>query len=101
MNFVQFFLGQGLLGAILILVITVASTFKQVHAFELTFEAHSAQVFARPHDITLSPDQRYLYVADNNNDRIAVLDPQSMALLGSFGDGEVSEPLDVVFQKDG
>ena len=66
--------------------------------FELVFEAQSAPVFARPHDITLSPDRRYLYVADNNNDRIAVLDPLSLELLGSFGEGEVSEPHDVVFQ---
>ena len=97
MNFVQFFLGRGLLITGLFLTITVATTFKQVQAFELTFEAHSAQSFAQPHDITLSPDQRYLYVADNNNDRIAVLDSQSLDLVGSFGKGEVSEPHDVVF----
>jgi len=97
MNFVQFFLGPGLLGAGLTFAITVT----HVQAFELTFEAHSAQSFAQPHDIILSPDQRYLYVADNNNDRIAVLDPQSLALVGSFANGEVSEPHDIVFQADG
>ncbi len=70
-------------------------------SFELIYEAHSAQEFARPHDITLSDDQRYLYVADNNNDRIAVLDAESLVLLGSFADGEVSEPHDVVFDTSG
>ena len=69
--------------------------------FELVYEAHSEPVYAQPHDITLSPDRRYLYVADNNNDRIAVLDPASLALLGSFGEGEVSEPHDVVFDSSG
>ena len=93
MHFLQFILGLGLLGAGL----TVA----QVQAFELSFEAHSELSFAQPHDITLSPDRRYLYVADNNNDRIAVLDPASLALLGSFAQGEVREPHDVVFQADG
>lgn len=93
MQFVQFILGLGLLGAGL----TVA----QVQAFELSFEAHSESSFAQPHDITLSADRRYLYVADNNNDRIAVLDPMSLALLGSFAQGEVNEPHDVVFQADG
>lgn len=73
----------------------------QAQAFELTFEAHSAQTFSHPHDITLSPDQRYLYVADNNNDRIAVLDSSTLALLGSFAEGEVSEPHDVVFDANG
>ena len=92
-HFFQFILGLGLLGAGL--------TITHVQAFELTFEAQSAASFAQPHDITLSPDQRFLYVADNNNDRIAVLDPTSLALLGSFAQGEVSEPHDVVFQADG
>lgn len=101
MNFVQVFLERGLLGAGFILAITVIIAFNQAHAFELSFEAHSAQSFAQPHDITLSPDQRYLYVADNNHDRIAVLDPQSLSLVGSFAKGEVSEPHDVVFQADG
>ena len=72
-----------------------------VQAYELIFEAHSAQEFAHPHDITLSADKRYLFVADTNNDRIAVLDPDSLAILGSFGEGEVNEPHDVVFQHDG
>ncbi len=91
--FAQFALGLGLLGAGL--------TTAHLQAFELTFEAQSATSFARPHDITLSADQRYLYVADNNNDRIAVLDPTSLAVLGSFAQDEVSEPHDVVFQADG
>ena len=82
MHFLQFILGLHLLGAGL----TVA----QVQAFELSFEAHSEQFFAQPHDITLSPDRRYLYIADNNNDRIAVLDPSSLALLGSFAQKSVS-----------
>ena len=66
-------------------------------AFDLIFVAGSEQEYARPHDIVLSPDQRYLYVADNNNDRIAVLEPNTLKLIGTFGEGEVSEPHDVVF----
>jgi len=86
----------------LVAVIALAAlVISPVHAFELVFEAHSEASFAQPHDITLSPDQRYLYVADNNKDRIAVLDPVSLELLGSFARGEVSEPHDVVFQADG
>lgn len=91
------FSGRALLGAGLAVVLTAA----QAQAFRLTFEAHSAAEFSQPHDITLSPDQRYLYVADNNNDRIAVLDSSTLALLGSFAEGEVSEPHDVVFDAAG
>jgi len=54
-HFFQFILGLGLLGAGL--------TSAHIQAFELTFEAQSEPSFAQPHDITLSADQRYLYVA--------------------------------------
>ena len=81
--------------------LSMVATITQARAFELTYEAHSAPAFSQPHDITLSPDQRYLFVADNTNDRIAVLDPSTLALLGSFAEGEVSEPHDVVFDVDG
>ena len=93
----RIFIGLGLLCAGLALPPAGA----QAQDFKLVFEAHSEQAFAQPHDIILSPDRRYLYVADNNNDRIAVLDPASLALLGTFADGEVSQPHDVVFQTDG
>ena len=70
-------------------------------AFELQFAAGSEQIFAEPHDLVLSPDGRHLYVADNSNDRIAVLDPESLELLGTFGGGEVGAPHDVAFTAKG
>ncbi len=90
-----------MLKAGLFLILLIASGAVSAQSYALIFEAHSAAVFAQPHDITLSPDQQYLYVADNSNDRIVVLDPQSLKVLGSFAEGEVSEPHDVVFQRDG
>jgi len=86
-----------------VLIFGIMFTISDVKAqtFKLIFDVHSAQIFAQPHDITLSADQRYLYVADNGNDRIAVLDATSLALLGSFAEGEVSEPHDVVFDANG
>lgn len=74
---------------------------RTANAFEPVFEAASEPVYAQPHDIVLSPDHRYLYVADNGNDRIAVLDPESLQLLGSFGPGQLAEPHDVAFDADG
>ncbi len=74
---------------------------KLAFALELAFVAASPQIYAEPHDLVLSPDQRYLYVADNNKHRIAVLDPTSLQLLGTFGEGEVGAPHDVVFDASG
>jgi YVTN family beta-propeller protein len=70
-------------------------------AFDLEFAAASPQVYAEPHDLVLSPDGRRLYVADNNNDRIAVLDPANLKLLATFGDDEVGSPHDVAFDAGG
>lgn len=70
-------------------------------AFDLEFVAASPQIYAEPHDVVLSPDGRRLYVADNNNHRIAVLDPDSLDLIGTFGEGEVGAPHDVVFDAEG
>ncbi len=66
-----------------------------------TLEAASATRYAVPHDIVLAPDGRALYVADNGNHRIAVLDPRTLVEIGSFGRGEVREPHDVAFDRDG
>jgi len=70
-------------------------------AFDLEFVAASPQAYDRPHDLVLSPDGGHLYVADNHNDRIAVLDPQDLALMGVFGEGEVGSPHDLVFDAQG
>ncbi len=63
--------------------------------------AQSARTYAQPHDIVLSPDASALYVADNGNHRIAVLDPVSLKEIGVFGRGEVREPHDVAFDRRG
>ena len=63
--------------------------------------AASQPVLSEPHDLVLSPDGRLLYVADNGNDRVAVLDPHSLAFLMSFGEGELSQPHDVAFDRQG
>ena len=72
-------------------------------ADSLTFEmrAASAETYAKPHDIVLSPDGNLLYVSDNDNDRIAVLDARTLQEVGVFAQGEVSAPHDVVFDAEG
>jgi YVTN family beta-propeller protein len=67
--------------------------------FELVLASEAS--FNLPHDLALSPDGRYLYVADNGNDRIAVLDPQSLVLMGTIGATELSEPHDAAFDPQG
>jgi DNA-binding beta-propeller fold protein YncE len=52
-------------------------------ALKSEFIMASEASFNLPHDLALSPDGRYLYVADNGNDRIAVLDPNTLKVIGA------------------
>ncbi|MDH3692957.1 MAG: NHL repeat-containing protein [Gammaproteobacteria bacterium] len=72
-------------------------------AQQLNFEliANSGETYSQPHDIVLSPDGSLLFIADNGNHRIVVLDAQTLKQINVFGDGEVSEPHDVVFDDQG
>jgi len=79
--------------------LVIASVFAEPLKFELV--AASAATYAKPHDIVLAPDGKALYVADNDNHRIAVLDPHSLRELGVFALGEVSAPHDVAFDAEG
>jgi len=61
----------------------------------------SKPILARPHDLALSQDGALLYVADQNNHAITVLDAETLAVKGAFGKGELSLPHDVAWDKAG
>ena len=83
-----------------LLLLVVSLQAFSAHA-EPTLKAKSDTIFSRPHDITLSPDGRFLYVADLGNNEIKVLDPESLKVLGAFGQKELSDPHDVTFDEKG
>ena len=85
------------------LVLALLGHIAATNAAPLQFElmAASAENLSEPHDIVLSPDGRYLFVADNGNNRVVVLDAATLDEAGSFGSGELAGPHDVVFAKDG
>ena len=87
------------LSALLLLAAVSATGAAQTIGFDLV--AASSSRMAQPHDIVLSADGARLYVADNNNHRIVILDAQTLAEIGVFGTGEVSAPHDVVFDAQG
>jgi len=84
---------------ILFFLVLLMSSAHGQQQFELI--ADSDESYALPHDIVLSPDGSTLFVADNGNHRIAVLDAKSLEELRTFGEGELREPHDVVFDAKG
>jgi len=65
------------------------------------FEQESNVPLSNPHDLKLSPDGRYLLVSDVGNNRIAILDPDSLVLLGQFGADHQSGTHDIDFDDRG
>lgn len=81
----------------------VASLFSGVAyaALELTLEMTSEVALSNPHDLALSPDGKYLFVSDVGNNRIAILDPDTLALVGEFGSDHQAGTHDVDFDDKG
>lgn len=67
----------------------------------IRYVAVSEEFLSEPHDIVLSPDGQQIYVADNGNDRVVVLDAQSLKQITVFAKGEVSQPHDMAFDEMG
>ncbi len=63
--------------------------------------AASDSSFSRPHDLTLSPDRRLLYVADIGDDAVKVLHPDTLAMLGVIGGGRRGKGADRLNKPEG
>lgn len=67
----------------------------------LSYASASTTPLENPHDLKLSPDGKHLYVSDVGNDRVAVLDPETLALVFTFGSDHQAGTHDVDFDADG
>ena len=78
---------EGIMKLLLITILIIFLSCPAISAQPLkaVFEKESTIRLSNPHDLKLSPDGRYLMVSDVGNNRIAILDPDSLALLGHFG----------------
>ncbi len=73
----------------------------QAGEFRLDYLGASDVALENPHDLKLSPDGTALFVADVGNDRVAVLDPETLALLWEFGADHQDGTHDVDFDAAG
>jgi len=64
------------------------------------FEAASEPLLHDPHDLAFGPDG-ILYIADKFANRVVRMDPDTLEIIGSFGDGTLSGAHDVSFGPDG
>jgi DNA-binding beta-propeller fold protein YncE len=85
----------------LLLLTLLSSAVLAADQFTFAMVAKSSENFLHPHDITLSNDGKRLYVADNGNHRVAVLDAETLRELFIIGANELLEPHDVVVDSKG
>lgn len=69
--------------------------------FRLEFVTASTAALSNPHDIKLSPDGKRLFVSDVGNNRVAILDADSLEMLGHFGSDHQDGTHDVDFDAQG
>lgn len=65
------------------------------------FIAASDGALENPHDLKLSADGRFLFVSDVGNNRVAILDPDSLDLIASFGADHQSGTHDIDIDQEG
>jgi len=85
-------------GLILLLCVDPGSA-QQPGAFA-AFEIASEAVLDDPHDLAIGPD-KLLYVANKFAGEITVLDPDTLEIIGAFGNGSLFNVHDISFGPDG
>jgi len=70
-------------------------------AVEAEFLSSSTADLDNPHDVKLSPNGKWLFVSDVGNDRVVILDAESLKLIGHFGADHQDGTHDVDFDEQG
>ena len=86
---------------LLLATVSLSSTALSAQPLQAIFEQESRGALINPHDLKLSPDGQYLMVSDVGNNRVAMLDPDSLELVGHFGADHQAGTHDIDFDKNG
>ncbi len=82
------------------LLIIISSTYS-VADLEIQFVLGSDTELKNPHDLKLSPDGKYLFVSDVGNNRVVILDPDTLEFVHAFGSDHQSGTHDIDFDDKG
>ncbi len=89
-----------MLRLVIAMLLLPTSTMAQGSAPFASFVAASDPVLNDPHDLTFGPDGN-LYIADKFANQIAIMNPETLEVIGSIGDGALFGVHDLSFGTDG
>lgn len=92
--------GLGMTAFILSFVIHFPAASQDAPAPFAAFDRAGPEELNDPHDLAFGPDGR-LYVADKFGHRIAVVDPETLEMIESYGSGKLPGVHDISFGPDG
>lgn len=83
----------------------IALLFMSTHVLaedlSVVYQSASSTPLSNPHDLKLSPDGKYLFVSDVGNNRVVLLDPDTLSFVSTFGADHQSGTHDVDFDARG
>jgi len=86
---------------ILLIALLFVSTHALANDLSVVYQAASSTPLDNPHDLKLSPDGKYLFVSDLGNNRVVLLDPETLSFVSAFGADHQSGTHDVDFDAQG
>lgn len=86
---------------IALLALLLISAHVLANDLSVVYQSASSTQLDNPHDLKLSPDGKYLFVSDVGNNRVVLLDPETLAFVSEFGSDHQSGTHDVDFDAQG
>ena len=88
---------------IIIVILSIFLQFERASAEQTiaSFINASTIELDNPHDLKLSPDGKFLMVADVGNNRVAILDPETLVFIAEFGSDHQGGTHDIDFDLQG
>ncbi|MDJ0832799.1 MAG: NHL repeat-containing protein [Gammaproteobacteria bacterium] len=85
----------------ILIIIGLLQSVAFAESIQARFALASKVALSNPHDLKLSPDGKYLLVSDVGNNRVTILDPDSLQLVSQFGADHQSGTHDIDFDAQG
>jgi DNA-binding beta-propeller fold protein YncE len=86
---------------IILITLLLISSHVLANDLSVVYQSASSTPLDNPHDLKLSPDGKYLFVSDVGNNRVVLLDPETLSFVSSFGADHQSGTHDVDFDAQG